>query len=1669
MVKQRSIIISCHCTFIKSLILLSAVVEFSSLAQEGDPFGGGGLVGGGGGDIYVPPKTYSYNYSEINNVQTDVTTLTTELMGDTIDLESGTLSFTQTDVSIPGNFNIPVQIQRTLSSPDNWYKETRDFNNWSLAVPHVRSTYVLNSGNNPMAGAIGGAPYWADNRACSGGLNDNPDFFKFIDSKPYELMHRDYWNGDTISIPGVGSTTIINNNGTKTNAENWKIHCKTTNSFEITTPDGTKYLFSKLKIREAIKPLHMGAAGGPSSNVGDAELPPFLDSTFGAIPRKAETKMRKIHAFMMVTLITDRHGNTVNYNYNSSSQLTSIVASDSRQINISYTQGAVSSVTTNGRTWTYQYQTSTASNEIKKLTKVIRPDQKEWSFDYTPTSLNFWTLDNIGEHTQINAAFPTICFGQASGKFIEITHPAGAIGEFNLKERCLGKAGVPEIETYNAYGQGGTLQGYEIQTSSLLFSINTKKLTLPDGTEYEWDYGYSENQGLFHGRTVYSIHQNLSAFGMPNTPVIPNPSLAKQFINATYIVNPDGSRIAHYFDRRYGPRNGNLIHSGIFTPTNTLLQRKDVTYTTGNPYGISKNWTASYPDVNSQTHPYLISRPPPYQNDRVFRTSFGDTANQLSAHTITTVYGDTGGSSFYSETIHARNSREAPTELSQSSNTASRYIKLAYTENTSLWILNQPTTLRVGTIVSDTKLMSQNTYYNAASSYPLMPYQEKWFGETRKTFSSYHSDGNPNRVELNAALASHPSSQRDVIFSNYKRGQAQSVSVPRRYNNSRMTLSKIIDNNGWVTSTTDFNGTTTDYGYWPMGDIKFVDYENDGALVWQDMWFSWSQDSEGSPVRTTIKCTLNSNQTGCGSTTLFTTTEYYDSFYRLQMLNTLGSGITRYQLFDYDYKNQNTFTSNMHNTSSISYGQSTVFDALGRAKSVSSSGLGSVYYAHLSGNRLKITDAESNVTKITFRAFSTPSFNQAMFIDAPENIDTFMDYDLFGNVTSIIQSGLGDAGQVVSVTEKRAYDGNNNLCMTVRPDVGATATQFNLFGEMQWQAQGVSNVSANNPACLSTAPSDAVSVTQDNLGEPWKLEFYDPSLDVTQTRDRNGNLVSLVAGLVSQTYVYNNQNLLEKETLVIPDHSGSIEFDYHYNGMMHETGITYLGNETVSYGPNAYGEPTKASRPGLNYARGALYHSNGQLKSFTYGNNAVHNTTQHSDSQLPDIMSDIRYGSRITHLNYAFDNNANVTSILDGVHSAYNISGMQYDGLDRVTSVNGGSGIGNSSMQYDSIGNITYFSSKNRTLDYNYDYTLNRLTSITSTGADAKNYSNFVHDPRGNIENNSHFAMTYNDANQMTTANGNSYLYDGHNRRVKINSDDFSAYNQAGKLLYRKDTSGVSTHYIYLGGKLIAKKKGPVITYVHTDQLGSVSAESNTSGATLSRMHYKAFGDNIETASDDVGYTGHKFDTDIGLSYMQARYYDPVIGRFYSNDPVGTLGHLVQGNVQGFNRYAYANNNPYKYTDPDGRIPVALAWFATPPGQAALVTAGKWVAGITGAAIGVGIANDVVKPMMNESSVPDVPDGLVGDQSDDRSGSNKSGKKHTSGSLTPENGGTGDYETDLETLTGGTRPAGEGDSAPSGSQVGENGIFGRPENSTGGASIDIPAKGDKPHETLHYD
>ncbi|WP_317930586.1 RHS repeat-associated core domain-containing protein [Halioxenophilus sp. WMMB6] len=103
------------------------------------------------------------------------------------------------------------------------------------------------------------------------------------------------------------------------------------------------------------------------------------------------------------------------------------------------------------------------------------------------------------------------------------------------------------------------------------------------------------------------------------------------------------------------------------------------------------------------------------------------------------------------------------------------------------------------------------------------------------------------------------------------------------------------------------------------------------------------------------------------------------------------------------------------------------------------------------------------------------------------------------------------------------------------------------------------------------------------------------------------------------------------------------------------------------------------------------------------------------------------------------------------------------------------------------------------------------------------------------------------------------------------------------------------------------------VTYYHTDQLGSPIMVTDAQGGVVSRSHYQPFGAALDGLQQDVGYTGHQQDFDLNLVYAQARYYNPEIGRFYSDDPVGFR------DIHSFNRYAYANSNPYRFVDPTGQ------------------------------------------------------------------------------------------------------------------------------------------------------
>ena len=113
-----------------------------------------------------------------------------------------------------------------------------------------------------------------------------------------------------------------------------------------------------------------------------------------------------------------------------------------------------------------------------------------------------------------------------------------------------------------------------------------------------------------------------------------------------------------------------------------------------------------------------------------------------------------------------------------------------------------------------------------------------------------------------------------------------------------------------------------------------------------------------------------------------------------------------------------------------------------------------------------------------------------------------------------------------------------------------------------------------------------------------------------------------------------------------------------------------------------------------------------------------------------------------------------------------------------------------------------------------------------------------------------------------------------------------------------------------------APSRAESTTYYVTNAQGTVVAEMDTGSNVTYDATYRPYGQQQNgTPQAGPGYTGHVNDPDTGLVYMQARYYDPGVGRFLSVDPV----QIVPSDIFNFNSYDYTNNNPVINVDPDGR------------------------------------------------------------------------------------------------------------------------------------------------------
>jgi len=187
---------------------------------------------------------------------------------------------------------------------------------------------------------------------------------------------------------------------------------------------------------------------------------------------------------------------------------------------------------------------------------------------------------------------------------------------------------------------------------------------------------------------------------------------------------------------------------------------------------------------------------------------------------------------------------------------------------------------------------------------------------------------------------------------------------------------------------------------------------------------------------------------------------------------------------------------------------------------------------------------------------------------------------------------------------------------------------------------------------------------------------------------------------------------------------------------------------------------------------------------------------------------------------------------------------------------------------------------------------------------------------------------------KTAVGSGVSFKYDPFGRRIeKSTSSTTSIYAYDGQNLEEETNSSGTVVARYEQGtgvdEPLAMLRSSSTSYYQQDGHGSVTSLTSSAGSLASTYTYDSLGKLTASSGSLVNpyqYTGREFDTETGLYYNRARYYDQLAGRFLSEDP-------IRFNA-GPNFYAYVGNNPTNFSDPSGNnglVDTILNYFVPPP------------------------------------------------------------------------------------------------------------------------------------------
>ena len=584
-------------------------------------------------------------------------------------------------------------------------------------------------------------------------------------------------------------------------------------------------------------------------------------------------------------------------------------------------------------------------------------------------------------------------------------------------------------------------------------------------------------------------------------------------------------------------------------------------------------------------------------------------------------------------------------------------------------------------------------------------------------------------------------------------------------------------------------------------------------------------------------------------------------------------------------------------TDPLGHRTSYAYDSNGTLSSVTGpTGLKTSYTFTPDGQLATVADTASNTSTLAYNALGQLVSNT----DPLHRVTGFFN----DAVNRLVLSTAADGGQVT-----RSYDNGNHLTQLVDPDGQLVSYSYDPDGELT----GITDQNGHTTSYRYDADGNPTGWTQSGTGAPTVSRSYDPA----------GNLSSVTDGRGSTTTV--DYDALNRPTVVkygVSGSSSSSSVSYSYDAGNRVTAMADTAAGTTTIGYDDFGQPTSVTTPQGTVGYG--YDAAGRRTSLTVQGGTPVNYGYDATGRLTSVSQ----GS--TSAGYGYDADGRLASLtLPGAKQSFG-----YDAASQLTAIDytsGGSTLGNVSYGYDPAG---------RVVTEDGSWAQLALPAATTAGYNAANEATTVngvarsYDGAGNLTGDGSASYTWNDRGQLASVTGpagtESYGYGPTGLRTQVTG-------AGGSTSFLWDTTGNQVAELTGGQVTASQLTGPGLdsnlvrtdsTGSHsqlTDRLGSVLATVDPAGTVQSQSAYTPFGQQAGTGSAGTpGFTGRTASSVTGLQYNRDRYYDPTLGRFASQDPIGQDG--------GLNTYAYAAGDPVNATDPTGDAALLALAIALVPG-----------------------------------------------------------------------------------------------------------------------------------------